>query len=195
MKNRVFLVIFLALGLMACSKSKTPAYLGNTYEGKLGGETTLTYQILNEQEFRLDVSSDWIGHLGFICHYCNFADKVKELNEEFYEPFLFYMDGCSLFVVDSVNNLSERTGMLPVDEYLHKSGYSDLGDVLTFLLYNDKTDEIITMTEDDYDEFINEKFAEVAAEAKVETGVVSISTTCRPEIMYLGGFICSRKTE
>jgi hypothetical protein len=51
------------------------------------------------------------------------------------------------------------------------------------------------MNADDYENFINEKFAEVAAEAKAKTGVVSISTTCRPEIMYLGGIICSRKTK
>lgn len=194
MKNRIFLVIFLALGLMACSKSKTPAYLGNTYEGKLGGETTLTYQILNEQEFRLDITSEWIGHHGFVCRYDNVADKIQEDLGEFYEPFLFYMDGCSLLLVDSVNDLSNRRGMLPLGEVLSQSGYSDLGEILTFLFYNNKTDEIVTMKEDEFYDLFGE-FKEKVNEAQEETGVASISVTCRSELHYLGGIVCPRKTK
>ena len=194
MKNRIFLVIFLALGLMACSKSKTPAYLGNTYEGKIGGETTLTYQILNEQEFRLDITSEWIGHHGFVCRYDNVADKIQEDLGEFYEPFLFYMDGCSLLLVDSVNDLSNRRGMLPLGEVLSQSGYSDLGEILTFLFYNNKTDEIVTMKEDEFYDLFGE-FKEKVNEAQAETGVASISVTCRSELHYLGGIVCPRKTK
>lgn len=195
MKNRIFLVIFLALGLMACSKSKTPAYLGNTYEGNFCGETTLTYQILNEHEFRLDITSDWIGHHGFVCSYDNVADKIQEDLGEFYEPYLFYMDGCSLLLVDSVNDLSNRNGMLPLDVVLNQSGYSDLGEILTCLFYNNKTNEIVTMKEDELYDFLGNNIIGRAKEAQEKTGVASISVTCRSELQYLGGIVCSRKTK
>ena len=196
MKNRIFVVIFAALGLMACSKSKT-SYVGNIYEGKLGEITTLTYQFLNESELKFEINSSWAGHHSYVCRYSNIADKFKEDENlsECYKPLLFYMDGCSLLAVDSVNDLSNRKGMLPVNEFLPQSGYSDLGDILTCLLYNDKTDEIITMSEDEVFDVLLENFRVEANKAKEETGIASVSTTCRSELQYLGGIVCPRKTK
>lgn len=196
MKNRIFVVIFAALGLMACSKSKT-SYVGKTYEGKLGEITTLTYQFLNESELKFEINSSWAGHHSYVCRYSNIVDKFKEDENlsEYYKPLLFYMDGCSMLVVDSVNDLSNRKGMLPVNEFLPQSGYSDMGDMLAVLFYNDKKDEIITMKEDELDDIVMYKFGAAARESKAETGIASVSTTCRSELQYLGGIVCPRKTK
>lgn len=196
MKNRIFVVIFAALGLMACSKSKT-SYVGNIYEGKLGEITTLTYQFLNESELKFEINSSWAGHHSYVCRYSNIADKFKEDENlsEYYKPLLFYMDGCSVLVVDSVNDLSNRKGMLPVNEFLPQSGYSDMGDMLSGFLYNDKTNEIITMNEDEFYDFLGNNIIGRAKEAQEKTGVASISVTCRSELQYLGGIVCSRKTK
>lgn len=195
MKNRIFVVIFAALGLMACSKSKT-SYVGNIYEGKLGEITTLTYQFLNESELKFEINSSWAGHHSYVCRYSNIADKFMEDENlsEYYKPLLFYMDGCSVLVVDSVNDLSNRKGMLPVNEFLPQSGYSDMGDMLSSFLYNDKTNEIITMNEDELEEIML-PFLAAAKESKAETGIASVSTTCRERLVYLSGIICPLKAK
>jgi len=195
MKNRIFLAIFAALGLMACSKSKT-SYVGNTYEGKLGEITTLTYQFLSENELKFEINSSWAGHHSYVCRYSNVADRFREDENlsECYKPLLFYMDGCSLLVVDSVNDQSNRKGMLPINEFLPQSGYSDMGDMLSSFLYNDKTNEIITMNEDELEEIMLPFFA-AAKESKERTGVASVSTTCRERLVYLSGITCPKKAK
>lgn len=191
MKNRIYLVIFLALGLMACSKSKT-TYVGNTYEGKAGEETTLTYQFLSESEVKFELNSSWSGHHAFVCRYTNVAEKMKEELGEYYDPYLVYMDGCSILMVDSVNYLSKGEGMLSLGAFLSSSGYSDLEELLSGFLYDNEKDEIITLkTMEYYDIF--DKFGDAVSKAKEKNEAPKITVTCRPELPYLSGFVCPRK--
>lgn len=193
MKNRIFLAILLACALMACSNS-TPKYVGNTYEGSIG-YGTLTYQFLDLNEFRIDINSSWAGHFSCVCHYYNNADNYKELFPELYEPLLTYLDGCVMLSVDSMYDPSNSSKKLSVAEFVNNSGYKDLGDVMSYLLYNNETDEIITLSFKEYVTFIGNKCFDQAYKSKEQTGQATINTTCRSELPRINGFVCSRKKQ
>lgn len=187
MKNRILVVIFAALGLMACSKSKT-SYVGNTYEGKLGEITTLTYQFLSESEFRLDLNSSWSGHHNYVCHYVNVVDYFKEKEPENYKPLAKFLDGCAILGVDSIYDPSSRCMILPC-EFFAYPGNNDLNEIMSTIFYNNEADEIIILDESSAEDLI-ERAVDI-----VEKGSNPAPNSIRSELQYLGGITCPRKTK
>jgi hypothetical protein len=169
-----FVMIFCIVG---CSNFKNP-YMGNTYDGNYGA-ATLQYQFLSEDEFKLEINS-WAGGYKYICHYNIYLDEIKVAFPDLYEPLSHYLDGCELLIVDSIQDIQRGLKMMPRFQFIARSGMSDL-DNLMILLYNNETDEIITMSQNEINEMLQ---------------IIDKSNqTCRSNLFYLSGIKCSRNKD
>ena len=197
MRNRIFLVILLALGLVACSKSK-PAYVGKTYEGTIEGVVKISYSFLNENEFRFDISApeEFDLNESFICHYIGIVDELEKVSPDLCKPAIKFLDGCNILETDSVFYLTGDKDRVSLADFCQIEGNGRANiykDVMFVLFYNDKTDEIIVSPYEEIINFYATKFLNVANAEREKTGKASISTTCREDIPSLPGVRCCLK--